>query len=81
MSIINQGHVIIMEHLSKKKKRTKFGIFLDYALLLHFLNVKIHATFPPLDLVKFYLSLPFPPFEIHFYPLSSTGNIVNISLE
>ena len=28
---------------------------------------------PPLDLVKFYPSLPFPPFETHFNPLSSTA--------
>ena len=27
---------------------------------------------PPLDLVKFYPSLPSPPFEIYFNPLSST---------
>ena len=29
--------------------------------------------FPPLDLVKFFPSLPSPPFETHFNPLSSTG--------
>ena len=29
--------------------------------------------FPPLDLVKFYPSLPFPPFDTHFNPLSSTA--------
>ena len=29
--------------------------------------------FPPLNFVKFYHSLPFPPFESHFIPLSSTG--------
>ena len=28
--------------------------------------------FPPLALFKFYLSLPSPPFETHFDPLSST---------
>ena len=32
----------------------------------------LHFFPPPLDLVKFYPSIPSPPFETHFNPFSST---------
>ena len=59
---------------SQRKNRKQFGKNLCFT---HFCrNFKLfeftHFS-PPLDLVKFYTSLPFPPFETHFTPLSSTA--------
>ena len=42
---------------------------------------KFTLFFPPLDLVKFHPSLPFPPFETHVNPLSSTDQHIKINEE
>ena len=45
-----------------------------YAFCRNFKLFELTRFFPPVDLVKFYTSLPFLPFETLFNPLSSTGS-------
>ena len=58
------------------QKAKYFFLFFINLCFTHFCrNFKLFEFtrfFPPFDLVKYYPFLPFPPFETHFNPLSST---------
>ena len=59
-------HINILKHLTQRTK-SFFFFFNIYAMLLQFQSCcNLCIFFPPLDLVRFYPSLPFPPFETNF---------------
>ena len=62
-------------HLKRKNRKQLCKNLCFMHFCYDFKLFEFTRFFPPLDLNKFYPSLPFPPFETYFNPLSSTDSL------